>query len=292
MEADTVIDDVLYVAEGMPRVESHKNETDFTGVVIPSSVEVITNSAFYGTKIEDAELPSSVKIIKTLAFHSCEDLKSVTLPNSVKEIGDAAFQNCTSLTSVVIPNSIREISYKLFKGSGLTEITIPGTVKVVGKEAFADCKVLKTVVIEDGVRKIDNNAFYNTGIDTIVVPESVTILGKNITSKGVVWVVEKDSYAHTYAIENNITFKIENSEGNDTETYVIEQFTNINIYTQGRTIVVENATDEIRVYDVMGRLVCMGGGRDVARNVSTININDSGVYIVKIGGVAKKVFVW
>ena len=70
-----------------------------------------------------------------------------------------------------------------------------------------------------------------------------------------------------------------------TETSVTEQFANINIYAQSRTIVVENATDEIRVYDVMGRLVC----RDVARNVSTININDSGVYIVKIGTLAKKI---
>ena len=97
--------------------------------------------------------------------------------------------------------------------------------------------------------------------------------------------MEKDSYAHTYAIENNITFKIENSEG--TETSVTEQFANANIYVCGKTIVVENATEEIRVYDVMGRLV----GKDIARNVSTMNVNNSGVYIVKIGELAKKIFV-
>ena len=437
MAADTVIDGVLYVTEGMPRVESHKNETDFTKVVIPSLVEVITNSAFYGTKIENVELPSNVKIIKTLAFHSCEELKSVTIPNSVKEIGDATFQNCTSLTSVEIPNSLRELNTKLFKGSGLTEITIPGTVKVIGKEAFADCKDLKTVVIEDGVRKIDNNAFYNTGIDTIVVPESVTMLGKNITSKGVVWKVKYGSAAYYAALANNFpivllpepveniaakimvesanaaaasiekwgkgdfassyvrrawdfsselkgagdytvtfkytggacrldladalfvadgkaiayiaerrsagsnpkqivyeitvpagtknlmlyalaktdggtesngTIKIEylgnngnegeneggNNEGNNenenngTETAVTESVANVNIYAQGLTIVVENATDEIRVYDVMGRLVCT----DATHRVSTrITVNNSGVYIVRIGDLARKVFV-
>ncbi|MBR5166780.1 MAG: leucine-rich repeat domain-containing protein [Salinivirgaceae bacterium] len=284
---DVVIDSILYITEGIPLADSHKEQTDFTKVVIPSSVEVVTNSAFYGTKIENVEIPSSVTIIKKLAFHSCEELKTITIPSSVKEIGDAAFQNCTSLTSVEIPNSLRELNTKLFKSSGLTEITIPANIKLIGKEAFADCKDLKTVVIEDGVRKIDNNAFYNTGIDTIVIPESVTMIGKNITSKNVVWVVEKDSYAHTYAIENNLTFKIKNSEGEDAETAVTEQITNTNIYTVGKNIVVENATDDIFVYDAMGRLV----GRDVARNVSTITVNDSGVYIVKIGGLAKKIFV-
>ena len=93
--------------------------------------------------------------------------------------------------------------------------------------------------------------------------------------------------------ENDDDNNNENQNGNnenenqDTETSVTEQLTNINIYTLGRTIVIENATDDIFVYDAMGSLV----GRDVARNVSTITVNDSGVYIVKIGNLAKKIFV-
>ena len=71
-------------------------------------------------------------------------------------------------------------------------------------------------------------------------------------------------------------------------TAVAENAANaINIYAYDRTIVVENATDEIRVYDAMGRIV----GRDVAHNVCTIKINNSGVYIVKIGDIVKRVVV-
>ena len=71
-------------------------------------------------------------------------------------------------------------------------------------------------------------------------------------------------------------------------TAVAENAANaIKIYTHGCTIVVENSTDEICVYDAMGRLV----GRDVARNVCTITINNSGVYIVKTGGAVKRVVV-
>ena len=70
----------------------------------------------------------------------------------------------------------------------------------------------------------------------------------------------------------------------------------VNIYAHGNTIVVENATDEISVYDAMGRLVC----GDAARHVSTvaesgvraeIRVNNPGLYIVKVGDVAKRVVV-
>ena len=62
---------------------------------------------------------------------------------------------------------------------------------------------------------------------------------------------------------------------------------NLVVYAVGKTIIIENANDEIRVYNAMGALV----GRDVARNVSTITVNTTGVYIVKTGNVAKRVMV-
>ena len=64
--------------------------------------------------------------------------------------------------------------------------------------------------------------------------------------------------------------------------------TAINIYTHNRTIIIENATDEISVYDAMGKLVC----RDVACRVrAEITVNTTGVYIVKTGNVVKRVMV-
>ena len=75
---------------------------------------------------------------------------------------------------------------------------------------------------------------------------------------------------------------------NETQTSVTESVANVNIYISGKTIIVENATDEILVYDVMGRLVC----RDATPCVRTeIQMEKSGVYIVKIGNLAKKVIV-
>ncbi|MBO7476350.1 MAG: leucine-rich repeat domain-containing protein [Salinivirgaceae bacterium] len=62
----------------------------------------------------------------------------------------------------------------------------------------------------------------------------------------------------------------------------------VNIYAYNNKIVVENATDEIRVYDAMGKLIC----RDTINRVRTeITINNTGVYIVKTGNVVKRVMV-
>ncbi|MBP5721979.1 MAG: leucine-rich repeat domain-containing protein [Bacteroidales bacterium] len=206
---DSIMNDTLFIAEGMPCVDSHKNQYGFSHVVIPSSVEVIKNSALYGTAIQDVTIPESVSKIEKLAFHSCSNLQSVTIPNSVKEIGDAAFQNCPLLTSATIGSGLRELNYRLFKGSGLKEISIPSNVKIIGKEAFQDCKNLKKVVIEDGVHEIGNNAFANTAVTEIEIPASVTKIGTNITSKNVVWIVEEGSYAYEFALANNYTIKLD-----------------------------------------------------------------------------------
>ena len=72
-------------------------------------------------------------------------------------------------------------------------------------------------------------------------------------------------------------------------TAVAESAANaVNIYAHGNKIVVENANDEIRVYDAMGKLVC----RDAIHRVrAAIPVNTTGVYIVKTGNVAKHVMV-
>ena len=62
----------------------------------------------------------------------------------------------------------------------------------------------------------------------------------------------------------------------------------INIYAAGRKIVVENATDEIFVYNAMGALVC----RDAINRVRTeITVSTPGVYVVKTGSTVKRVMV-
>ena len=107
--------------------------------------------------------------------------------------------------------------------------------------------------------------------------------GGGTNSKGTITVSYQPNNDNNDDDDNENQNGTNENENQGTETSVTEQLTNINIYVHGRTIVVENTTNEIRVYDVMGRLV--------GTTMTTINVEKSGVYIVKIGRVAKKIFV-
>ncbi|MBR5643551.1 MAG: leucine-rich repeat domain-containing protein [Salinivirgaceae bacterium] len=72
-------------------------------------------------------------------------------------------------------------------------------------------------------------------------------------------------------------------------TAVTESAANaVSIYTRNNEIVVENATAEIRIYDAMGRLIVETPHCDVS---TKIRVNTPGVYLVKVGNIAKRVMI-
>ena len=86
------------------------------------------------------------------------------------------------------------------------------------------------------------------------------------------------------------TFDVTVSAKDDDNTAVDEDAANmVNIYAYQNVIVVENANAEIYVYDAMGRLVERNLGND---SCTEIRMNNAGVYIVKVGNVAKRVMVY
>ena len=88
-----------------------------------------------------------------------------------------------------------------------------------------------------------------------------------------------------------------NNEGNENQggentnpgTAVAESAAdNLQVYAHHNTIIVENTTEEIRVYNAMGALV----GRDAIHRVrAELQVNGTGVYIVKVGTAAKRVMI-
>ncbi len=77
-------------------------------------------------------------------------------------------------------------------------------------------------------------------------------------------------------------------EANDNTAISDAEAAAVNIYAFGNTIVVENAEDDIYVYDAMGRLIVETPHCDVS---TEIRINRAGVYIVKTGTTAKRVMI-
>ena len=207
---------------------------NLTIVEIPDSVTSIGEYAFYGVRIvfyngEATGSPWGAAVIISsgymdgyLIYESEEkntlqacytDAKGkIVIPDSVKNIGDGAFYNCTSLTSIEIPDSVTTIGSSAFYGcSSLTSIIIPESVTSIDNNTFAGCTSLTSFIIRDSVTSIDEGAFKDcSNLTSIEISESVTSIGYDAF-----WGCEKltihcyeGSYAHQYAIDNEIPFEL------------------------------------------------------------------------------------
>ena len=192
------------------------NRTNLTDIIIPESVERISDNAFEGCiNLTSITIPKKVKHIGISAFNGCAKLTNITIPNSVTKLGNSAFRDCIGLKNVYIQKGLKNIEDGVFRGcTGLESITIPDSIENIGY-SFSDCSKLKLVnisdiaawcninfvseksnplyyaeklylnnkevtdlVIPDGVEKIGNYAFYNcTALKNITIPASVKSIG-------------------------------------------------------------------------------------------------------------------
>ncbi len=282
---------------------------------IGNSVTNIDYEAFLGcTGLTTVCIPDSVTSIGNSAFSGCSGLTSVTIPKSVTRIGGSAFESCSGLTSIVIPNTVTNIGASAFRDCVNLTIYCQAKVKHSGwndKWNISENPVVWGAQLAN-VEVTTNNSIYGqvSGMGAYIDGSQATILA--IANAGYVFVEWNDGntenprsiiangYLNFTAIfektnepeggNENQGWNNEGGENTTPSTAVSESAANaINIYAHGNAIIVENATAEIRVYDAMGRLIVR---RDDVYIVSTeIRINTAGLYIVKVGNVAKRVMV-
>ena len=106
-------------------------------VVLPDSVEIIEDYAFYEAKVKNIKLSNNLKSIGAYAFF-VGDFDSISLPDSLEEIGESAFAICNNLRSV----------------------TIGENVKVIKEGAFSGCDSLEEVIIKSNLTRLEEYAFY------------------------------------------------------------------------------------------------------------------------------------
>ena len=185
-----------------------QNCTSLISVNIPNSVIYMSN-AFRGcTSLTSINIPDGVTDMGG-AFRSCTSLTSVNIPNSVTYMV-SAFEGCTSLTNVNIPNSVTDIRYAFQNCTSLISVKLPDSVTYISG-AFEGCTSLTSVNIPNSVTKISSWTFRNcTNLKTVKIPDSVTEIGSNAFDNCPNLTIHcyKGSYAETYAIENNIPYKI------------------------------------------------------------------------------------
>ena len=105
-----------------------------------------------------------------------------------------AFADTSDMWWFKFPPKLYSIEDYAFSNSGIRDIVFPDTLTSIGEYAFEGCNDLKEVFIPVSVTNIGKNAF----------DRSITTL-----------IVEKNSYAETWASENYYSYRYVESEGNE-----------------------------------------------------------------------------
>ncbi|MBR1551789.1 MAG: leucine-rich repeat protein [Muribaculaceae bacterium] len=137
-----------------------------------SGVEIVAYRAdkpTFGTQtdFEQGELPQQ-------AFFGSK-LANITLPTTIKVIGQAAFAGCEQLQTIILPEGLTAIEPYAFSGSGLTTVDVPATVANMGIGAFANCPQLAQATLNCPV--IGERAFMgDAALESLTLGEAVTVI--------------------------------------------------------------------------------------------------------------------
>ncbi len=90
----------------------------------------------------------------------------------------------------------------------LKDVTIDEGVTSVGNWAFSGCPELTSVSLPETLTSIGEHAFFGcTALEEMTIPKSVTSIGSGALY-GITVTVHENSYAHTYAVNNGLSYNL------------------------------------------------------------------------------------
>ncbi len=165
--------------------ESFANTTNVKTLDLSvTKVAVVPERAFaYSKNLEGVVLPTTVTEIKESAFEGCSSLLSMDI-SAVKTIGKAVFKDCSKLESVVFGAITAFPEQIFFNASSLKAITVAEIDKVttIRARAFYGCSALNETNFPTsalaGLTDIGAEAFNGcSGYKTFHIPEKLKTIG-------------------------------------------------------------------------------------------------------------------
>ena len=153
---------------------------------VPSSVQIIENSAFASSRLSKVTCQEGLREIKDGAFVN-SNLTEIIFPESLSIIGVSAFQNCSNLVDINIPAGVEEIGGSAFgECMSLLDINVAEENKHYGsvdgvlfnkdKSTLIQYPAGKSgpYIIPNTVTTIAQGVFVSSKLTEITIPESVT----------------------------------------------------------------------------------------------------------------------
>lgn len=166
-------------------------------IILPNSVRIIEDRAFYGTNIRQINLPKGLKKIGDEAFAETPSvkMKEITIPSSVKHLGERIFFH-GKVEKVQLPDKIKVIPNGMFHGcDSLKSINTPASLKTISGMAFSFTKVdVQKLLDAKKLKYIGINAFWGTNWANLTIPAHV----KTIKSQ---------AFSDSDSKSNNLTVK-------------------------------------------------------------------------------------
>lgn len=130
---------------------------------------------------------SDIVSMPTNMFSGCTSLEELTLNDKIAEFSYGCFNGCTSLTDLDYVTNGAFLQPYAFNGTGAGSVVLSDSLLAIPDYAFTNCPNLRYVTIPESVVLIQPNAFD----------------WENVTVR-----CYEDSFAHSYALENNISFEL------------------------------------------------------------------------------------
>ena len=175
----------VVIEEGVKRVGDGFacNVSSLEFLELPSSIEEIGQSAFYGTSIHSVVLDHSIEKIESDAFGKCpEDLIIFGYKGTVAE--EYAMSNGIQFVArdidvvppdFVLPSSLEAIEEEVFMGCAFHAVMIQDGVQWISPRAFADCRNLEQIYIPVSVSEIDADSFSDCSDSLLIICEKDSI---------------------------------------------------------------------------------------------------------------------
>lgn len=178
--------DYIFCDESQPSIGIYRYIGNAINLEVPEKIDGLTvvkigDEAFRDNLIIDSiKLPSTIRVIETLAFADCRSLKSVIFEENsqLEKIGSGAFGFCTSLNNIILASGVTYIGSTAFEACiSLEEINLPGNLTFIGYSAFASCIKLKNIIIPSSVIEIQDTIFGNcTSLESADIKASISRL--------------------------------------------------------------------------------------------------------------------